>query len=59
MGLEEQVASGVANAAGPIADNLVAAIGNQIGAGVENLKVAMSGKKIHLECDITLPDFTK
>lgn len=59
MNIAEEVALGVANAAGPIAENLIAAIGKQIGAGVENLKVAMSGKKIHLECDITLPDFTK
>lgn len=59
MSIAEEVALGVADAAGPIADNLVAAIGKQIGAGIENLKASMSGKKIHLECDITLPDFTK
>ncbi len=59
MSLAEEVAAGVANAAGPIADHLVASVAKQIGIGVENLKSALSGKKIHIECDITIPDLTK
>ncbi len=59
MAIKDEVAAGVAEALAPIAEHVVAAIGKQLGSGAEGLKAAMSGKKIHIECDITLPDFTK
>lgn len=59
MSLAEEVAAGIANAGGPVVDNLVASVAKQIGIGVQDLKVAFSGKKIHIDCDITIPDLTK
>lgn len=59
MSIAEEVAAGVANAAGPIADHLVNSVAKQIGVGVDEIKKALSNKKIHIECDITIPDLTK
>lgn len=57
MSIQEEVAAGVANAMGPIADHLVASVSKELQQTYRDLLKALSGKEITVS--IKLPDLTK
>lgn len=59
MSLTEEVAAGVAQALGPIADNIVNSVGKQIRGAESDTLAKFSGKQIKVEFTITIPDLTK
>lgn len=55
--ITEEVAAGVAQALGPIADNLVNSLSKQIRGEVSDVLAKLSGKNITITIEI--PDLTK
>lgn len=58
MSIAEEVAAGVAGAMGPISDHLVVSVSKELGKASQDVLQALSGKKIHIETDITFPNLT-
>ena len=62
MSLAEEVAAGVANAAGPIADHVVASVAKELRQTTKDILQELSGKEIVITIPpitIKIPDLTK
>ena len=57
MSIAEEVAAGVANAMGPIADHLVASVAKELRQTAKDVLQELSGKEIVFK--IQIPDLTK
>ncbi len=49
----------IVDALGVISDHIVNSLVNAIGAAKDDILKKASGKKVHIDIDITIPDFTK